>query len=193
MNTFLLARHGETVNNKLKRLSGWIDTPLTEKGLVPTENVVQKLRTKEIDVLYSSDLGRAVSTAEFIGKAINYTDPIIQLPGLREVNYGSAANMLSVEAYKLYPQLDRDTHFTPPEGESLDQMQQRVLDAVHSINHKYTDRTILLVAHSGVMAALEASYLHTDFGQQNISEAYDHDVLCEFTLDQNQVASFSKY
>jgi broad specificity phosphatase PhoE len=44
MNTFLIARHGETYNNQVKRLSGWIDTPLTEKGLIPADTVLKKLK-----------------------------------------------------------------------------------------------------------------------------------------------------
>jgi broad specificity phosphatase PhoE len=37
MNKFYLVRHGETENNRAKRLSGWIDTPLTDTGLQPID------------------------------------------------------------------------------------------------------------------------------------------------------------
>ena len=57
MNTFYIARHGETENNRAKRLSGWIDTPLTETGLIPTEKVIEKLANLHIDEMYSSDVG----------------------------------------------------------------------------------------------------------------------------------------
>jgi len=75
--------------------------------------------------MYSSDLGRAFVTAYAIARGLNFTDEIKLLSGLREVNYGDAANMFSAEAYKLYPRLDRDTHYTPPNGEALDHMQKR--------------------------------------------------------------------
>ncbi len=192
MNTFYLARHGETENNKAKRLSGWIDTPLTESGLTPTNTVIAKLKSIEIGVMYSSDLGRAVATAKHIAQGIHFDHEIIQHKGLREVSYGIAANMPSDEAYATYPELDRVTDFTPPNGESLATMQRRVLDTVHEIDELYNDQTILLVAHSGVMAAIESSYLARDFGQQNISEAYPHDTLASFTINNNSIASFIK-
>jgi broad specificity phosphatase PhoE len=109
MNTFYIVRHGETENNRAKRLSGWIDTPLTDAGLQPTEKVIEKLANVSIDEVYSSDLGRAFITAYVLGRGLGFTGEIKRLSGLREVNYGDAANMYSAEAYKVYPRLDRDT------------------------------------------------------------------------------------
>lgn len=190
MNTFYLARHGETENNVARRLSGWIDTPLTDKGLEATERAIAKLKGLYIDAIYSSDVGRAFITAYIIARRLGFTDEIIRLPGLREVSYGNAANMYSAEAYKLYPRLDRDTHYMPPNGESLEHMQKRVLATIDEINKKHTNATILIVAHSGVMAALNASLLGVDFGQHNISEAYPHDYVAKFTFDGGAVQSF---
>lgn len=192
MNTFYIVRHGETENNISRRLSGWIDSPLTDKGLEPTKKVIEKLAHIHIDDMYSSDLGRSFITAYVISLGLNFTKEIKLLAGLREVNYGDAANMFSAEAYKLYPRLDRDTHYTPPNGEALDHMQQRVLQTVNDLDDKHTDDNLLLVAHSGVMAALRASFLNTDFGEHNISEAYPHDYVGVFTFKQGKVASFDE-
>ena len=193
MNTFYIARHGETENNRDRRLSGWIDTPLTDTGLQPTEKVIAKLANLHIDEIYSSDLGRAFITAYVIVLGLNFTKEIKRLSGLREVNYGDAANMYSAEAYKLYPQLDRDTHFTPQGGESLDQMQQRVFETINQLNNTHVDANILLVCHSGVMAALKASHIGQDFGEHNISEAYPHDFVGKFTFANNNVTSFEEF
>lgn len=193
MATFYIARHGETENNRARRLSGWIDTSLTDTGLQPTETVIEKLSGVHIDEIYSSDVGRAFITAYIIGRGLNFDKEIIRLPGLREVNYGDAANMYSAEAYKLYPQLDRDTHFIPPNGESLDQMQKRVFQTIDEINNAHTDANILLVCHSGVMAALKASHIGQDFGEHNISEAYAHDYVGMFTFADGVVTSFQEF
>jgi broad specificity phosphatase PhoE len=192
MNTFYIARHGETENNVARRLSGWIDTPLTAKGLEPTQKVIEKLSDIHIDTMYASDMGRAFITAYFIARGLNFTKEIKPLAGLREVNYGDAANMFSAEAYKLYPRLDRDTHYTPPNGEALDHMQQRALQTVNDLDAKHNGENLLLVAHSGVMAALRASFLNTDFGEHNISEAYPHDYVGVFNLEHGKVASFDE-
>lgn len=193
MNTFYIARHGETENNRDKRLSGWIDTPLTENGLVPIETVIKKLARLGIDEIYSSDVGRAFITAYVIARDLNFTKEIQRLSGLREVNYGDAANMYSAEAYEQYPSLDRDTHFIPPNGESLDHMQQRVFMTIDQLNQGYTDAKILLVCHSGVMAALKASHIGQDFGEHNISEAYSHEFVGKFTFKDGVVTSFEEY
>ncbi|MEJ0073309.1 MAG: histidine phosphatase family protein [Candidatus Saccharibacteria bacterium] len=193
MNTFYIARHGETENNRAKRLSGWIDTPLTDTGLAPTEKVIAKLANLHIDEMYSSDMGRAFITAYVIARGLKFANEIKRLSGLREVSYGDAANMFSSKAYELYPQLDRDTHFTPPNGESLDQMQQRVFATIDELNNTNTDASLLLVCHSGVMAALRASHIGQDFGEHNISEAYPHEFVGKFTFDNQVVTSFEEF
>ena len=193
MNTFYIVRHGETENNRARRLSGWVDTPLTNTGLEPTEKVIAKLAGVHIDEMYSSDLGRAFITAYEIARGLGFTQGIKRLPGLREVNYGDAANMPSAEAYGLYPQLDRDTHYTPPNGESLDHMQRRIFQTVEEIDAAHTNAAILLVCHSGVMATLRASHLGQDFGEHNISEAYPHDYVGVFTFEHGQVISFEEF
>lgn len=193
MNTFYIARHGETENNRSKRLSGWIDTPLTETGLEPTQKVIEKMTGIQVDEIYSSDMGRAFITAYVIARGLGFNKEVIRLKGLREVNYGDAGNMYTSDAYKLYPGLDRDTHFTPPNGEPLDQMQKRVFKTVAALNEKHKNATILLVCHSGVMAALNASHIGQDFGEHNISEAYAHDFVGKFTFKNDEVTSFEEF
>lgn len=193
MNTFYIVRHGETENNRAKRLSGWIDTPLTDTGLEPTKSVIKKLQNVHIDEMYSSDVGRAFITAYVLARGLNFTKEIKRLPGLREVGYGDAANMLSADAYKLYPQIDRNTHYTPPNGESLDHMQKRVFQTIYALNKQHRDKSIVLVCHSGVMAALNASHIGQDFGEHNISEAYPHDYIGVFTFAGNKVTSFEEF
>ena len=193
MNTFYIVRHGETENNRAKRLSGWIDTPLTDTGLQPTKLVTVKLAKLQIDEIYSSDVGRAFITAYELARGLNFTKEIKRLPGLREVNYGDAANMYSAEAYRLYPRLDRDTDYMPPNGESLDHMQKRVFQAINQLNEAHTNATIILVCHSGVMAALRASHIGQDFGEHNISEAYPHEFVGKFTFENNAVTSFEEF
>ncbi|HEX4774575.1 MAG TPA: histidine phosphatase family protein [Candidatus Saccharimonadales bacterium] len=192
MNTFYIVRHGETENNRARRLSGWIDTPLTDTGLEPTKKVIAKLANIHIDAMYSSDLGRAFITAYVIARELNFTKEIKRLPGLREVNYGDVANMYSAEAYKLYPGLDSDTHYVPPNGESLDHMQRRVFQTISKLNDSHANSTIVLVCHSGVMAALKASHIGQDFGEHNISEAYPYDFVARFEYENGKVKSFKE-
>ena len=193
MNTFYIVRHGETENNRARRLSGWLDTPLTASGLEPTKTVIAALRNVSFEAIYSSDVGRAFITAYVIACELAFNDEIKRLPGLREVNYGEAANMLSAEAYLKYPGLDSNTQFVPPGGESLDAMQQRVLATVAQLDRAHSDANILLVCHSGVMAALNASFLKQDFGAHNISEAYPHDYVGLFQVTDGVISAFEAF
>jgi 2,3-bisphosphoglycerate-dependent phosphoglycerate mutase len=192
MNYFYIVRHGQTENNLARRLSGWIDTPLTSQGLVPTDTVIAQLRDISFDAVYSSDLGRAFITAYVVVRGLELDKEIIRLPGLREVNYGDAANMVSAEAYKRYPLLDRDIDFVPPNGESLEHMQARLLVTIMELNTQHSDATILIVAHSGTMAALHSNFIGDDFGRHNISEEYAHDYIGRFTVADGAVTSFEK-
>jgi broad specificity phosphatase PhoE len=192
MNTFYIVRHGETENNKAKRLSGWVDTPLTKKGLEPTRKVIAKLSKLHIDEMYASDMGRAFITAYVVARGLHFTKEIHRSAGLREVSYGDAANMPSAKAYELYPKLDRDTQYTPPNGESLDHMQRRVFQTLDELNKRHKDAVIVLVCHSGVMAAIRASHLGVDFGRHNVSEAYPHDYVAKFTLNDSGVTSWEE-
>lgn len=143
--------------------------------------------------MYSSDVGRAFITAYVVARGLGFTSEIQRLSGLREVNYGDAANMYSAEAYEKYPLLDRDTHYIPPNGESLDQMQKRVFAAIATVNDVHTDANLLIVCHSGVMAALRASHIGQDFGEHNISEGYAHDYVGQFGFENGVVTSFEEY
>lgn len=67
------------------------------------------------------------------------------------------------------------------------------MQTVSELDAKHTDANILLVAHSGTMAALRANFLQIDFGEHNISEAYPHDYVGLFTLKHGVVQSFNEY
>lgn len=80
----------------------------------------------------------------------------------------------------------------PANGETLEHMQQRVLETVNNLDVQHTNCNLLLVCHSDVMAALRASLIRQDFGEHNISEAYSHDYVGVFTLEQGKVNSFDE-
>ncbi|WP_369347121.1 histidine phosphatase family protein [Amylolactobacillus amylophilus] len=83
-------RHGETMYNLMRKMQGWSDTPLTERGIPVLEATAQKLQNTHFDAVYSSDLKRAVDTAKIMLTANHATDTqIIESRNLREVFFGS--------------------------------------------------------------------------------------------------------
>lgn len=63
---FYFIRHGETLLNKLGKVQGWVDSPLTEDGCKAVCSLRWTFERMDISAVYSSDLPRAYTTAEII-------------------------------------------------------------------------------------------------------------------------------
>ena len=85
-----IVRHGETYINKYNRIQGWTNAPLTEKGIQDGQAAGERLQHIIFDRAYSSDLERAVTTAQMVLEQNNHNDaPLLQpLPELREQFFG---------------------------------------------------------------------------------------------------------
>ena len=82
-----MIRHGESETNLAGCWTGWMDVPLTEKGIADARGVRPILERVSFDKIYTSDLGRAERTAEEAIPGCRYE----ATPLLREVNVGSFA------------------------------------------------------------------------------------------------------
>ena len=66
-----LVRHGETDWNRMGWVQGHLDSPrLTRRGRAQARRVASLLVTKDVGAVYSSDLRRARSTADIIGRTL---------------------------------------------------------------------------------------------------------------------------
>jgi broad specificity phosphatase PhoE len=82
----ILVRHGETVHNVAGIAQGWSDSALSEGGVAQVRALAKRLRSSGATALYSSPLGRALSTARAIAEEVGLD--ITPLDELREMNYG---------------------------------------------------------------------------------------------------------
>lgn len=118
--TVILVRHGETLWNKELRYQGQQDSPLSPKGLQQAEVVGSFLQNRSIDAVYSSDLKRALLTAESIAKHHQLT-PIVD-QRLREIAFGVWEGKTRTEVQEEYPEVwearIRDVLTTRISGES---------------------------------------------------------------------------
>lgn len=85
--TFYFVRHGETQYNVEGLIQGWVDSPLTEKGVLRTKELSIELQTVEFSRIVSSTLQRAVETAKILNEYHNLK--IDTYDDLREVNFGN--------------------------------------------------------------------------------------------------------
>ena len=88
----ILARHGETDYNKNKLVQGHIDIPLNEEGIRQGIAAGKKIEGYDIDITYSSVLGRAYDTARYMLDNSNSEDnkklAVIKDKRLIEKSYG---------------------------------------------------------------------------------------------------------
>jgi probable phosphoglycerate mutase len=153
---FCLIRHGETDWNVDRRLQGHTDIPLNQHGLAQAKQMAQCLKAIELnfDVLYTSDLLRAASTAKAIENAFGIT--AITHQGLRERHLGALQGLSTIEAPEKEPELwelhlKRDLDHALRGGESIKQFAQRIHGVLEEIRIAHQGKTILLVSHGGAL------------------------------------------
>ena len=81
-----MVRHGQSETNLARKFTGWAQVNLTEKGVEDAKRAGEFLKGRPFDRIYSSDLIRAVQTAQY---AISGCEPV-QLPQLREIGLGGS-------------------------------------------------------------------------------------------------------
>lgn len=150
-----LVRHGkddETVRG------GWSQHPLTEEGVRQAEklaeHIFRNMKKMEIGRIYSSDLPRAMQTAQIIADQIAL--PIISVEQFREVNNGELAGMNNDLALQRYPGLfwnRMEWEQCYPEGESPKQFYERVMGAWEKFCTRVMteNKNVLLVTHAGAI------------------------------------------
>lgn len=157
MARFFLVRHGETMWNRQGKYQGQSDVPLTDEGREQARFLSERLKDEKIDVIYASDLDRAIETAAIIAK---YHDlNVLPAPLMRELNFGIWEGMTYDEIIQKWPQeyneWQRDPHNKkPPEGETLAELCKRVSKFLKETAREHPDSRILVVSHAGPIRAI---------------------------------------
>ncbi|MBN1866065.1 histidine phosphatase family protein [Candidatus Sumerlaeota bacterium] len=162
--TLFIVRHGETAWNVEQRLQGQLDSPLTDLGRRQAEAVAERLAEENLDVLYSSDLGRAMETARVIADRCGGPE-IVPDAGLRERNFGifnglnfAEARERDPEAYSHWMEYD----YVVPGGESPRQKAERGIAAVETVARRHPGRKIGIVTHGGILTSLLRRVMHVE-------------------------------
>lgn len=152
-------RHGETAWNASTRIQGHTDIPLNDHGQRQAQWLAQALSQSDpIDAIYSSDLRRALATAQAV--ALQTGAPLTTHVGLRERAFGALEGRSFAEIEKAWPELaqlwrTRVPDWTPPGGgESLLTMQHRVMTTLGALAQQHPGQQIAVVAHGGVLDLL---------------------------------------
>lgn len=150
----IIIRHGETDRNKFGLYTGPVDVSLNETGRTQATRLAKRLRSEQVDIIYTSDLRRAIETADII-HAEHPSAKYVVDPRLRERNAGVFSGRPLAErqaAEKASGLSFRD--WKPEGGESLREMKERA--GAWFVEHRMSDnaRTIAVVSHGLFLATL---------------------------------------
>jgi broad specificity phosphatase PhoE len=156
----ILLRHGQTDYNVTGRMQGHLDSVLTTLGHEQAAAAAPVLAALGPDRIVSSDLQRAVDTAEVVGTACGL--PVKFDARLRETHLGEWQGRTVAEIDRDYPGAiaawRSDPDWAPPGGESRVAVVARSRPLVDELDVEFADgdtsSTVLLVAHGGLIAGL---------------------------------------
>ena len=158
MKTLYIVRHGETEWNKIGRYQGITNVPLNENGIAQAKACGNALKDIHFDRILSSDLSRALVTAETIRG--NRQLEIKTDERLREINFGDWEKLLFTEIEERWPGLINQMYRRPdivkvPNGESFQEVQDRAWSAISDfLNENNEDETILITCHGGTIRTI---------------------------------------
>jgi len=166
----ILVRHGETVWNQEGRFLGQSDLVLNEKGGIQAQEAADLLVGEKIDLVFSSDLLRALITSRAIASIHN--TPVRIIPSLREINFGDWEGLTFKEIKTRDPALLNEWLEDPfkvriPGGETAQEVWCRVIGAWNSISDGAADQdTVVIVAHGGPLRLLLCHLTGVDSSRQ---------------------------
>lgn len=165
MSRLLMVRHGDTELNIAERLWGRTDVELDALGFKQAERLRERLAKEKIDAIYSSNLKRALVTAEII--ASKHQLKVITCAELREVDFGQLEGLTINEVDQRYPEvaelrIKRSLEMKYPGGDSFIEFSKRVSRFLSRLEYHTAEDTVLIVAHSGVLRILLCRLLDMD-------------------------------
>lgn len=138
-----LVRHGETLS-KSQKLNRY-NTGLSEKGKEQSKKVGIFFKNKNFDVVYCSELERAIQTLEQIRPFIKDTK-IVFTKELNEINKGIHNTREEYEESLKKSGL-KDHQFRPDKGENYFDVEKRAKKFLKFLKEKHPDDTILIIGH----------------------------------------------
>lgn len=153
----LIVRHGATANNLQARYTGQADVPLSLLGERQAGALAERLKGERFDVVVTSDLRRARSTAEAVARHLDA--PLLEDSALREIAMGAWEGLTHAEALERFPQectaWEADPlRNAPPGGETLSDFAARIERALKGCYERYPEGRVLWVTHGGLIGVL---------------------------------------
>jgi len=155
-----LIRHGETIGNASRTVQR-PDSPLSARGLAQANRLARRLASEGITHIVSSDLARAVNTAEHLQRATGATlslEPLLQERNFGDIR-GTAYAALGLDMFA--------PDYAPPNGETWEVFHARVDRAWAHVQAMAarTEGALAVVTHGLVCRSLAARHLRLAEGE----------------------------
>jgi alpha-ribazole phosphatase/probable phosphoglycerate mutase len=152
MNGLLFIRHAET--DMAGTFCGRSDPTVNATGHRQIQRLAESLRPEPMTAVFTSDLQRSVTTARALAES--FAIPYIIRPALREIDFGRWEGLTWEEIETLdstFAQqwLESFPHLTPPDGESIEKFEARVMAETSYLLTQSAISSIAVVTHAGVM------------------------------------------
>lgn len=150
----ILVRHALTVDNQKSRLSGHIDSAISEEGKEQIDKITNYLKDFDIDKIYTTTSSRTKDTVKKLSELKSIE--IIEKESLKEISFGDFEGLTFDEIKDKYPKefqdmIEKGYEYKYPNGESLIDSYNRVCIELDNIISNNDDRTILICSHGGTI------------------------------------------
>ena len=161
-----IVRHGQTEWNVLKKFQGQLNSPLTLEGIEKIKETSIELENIKFEAVYTSELGRTISTADIIlqynnSERIKDTNKKLKpqkLSELNEIYFGEWQGMNFKEIFLKYPKEAHNYFYEVKnynakniKAEELKDGLERFLKGINKIVNKHKSGNILIVTHGTVL------------------------------------------
>lgn len=172
MTKMIFVRHGQSEANLAKLFAGHTDIPLTELGRRQAENTAQFLKDYPIDVIYASDLLRAMQTAEPTARMHGLE--IIPNERLREIYAGDWEGVSFETLLEKFPESFGEVwrkdcgHAHPENGESVPALSERIYAEVDRLAAMHRGECVAIFSHATpirLLCALWQGYAPEDLSK----------------------------
>ncbi|MBK7392739.1 MAG: histidine phosphatase family protein [Chloracidobacterium sp.] len=152
-----LIRHGQSAGNAEGRFGGHGPTPLSDLGERQADLTAKLLSKEGIHAIYSSDLARAVQTAEPLAKRLGLE--INTSDAFRERHVGVLEGLTFDESKERHPKdyyalVNRSVNHVITEGESYRHLLRRITTKLHDVIHEHNGQRVAIFSHTGAICFL---------------------------------------
>jgi len=163
----VLIRPGATDYDCEERIQGALDIPLNRQGLMEVARTVDQLRDKGIEVIYASPCASATQSAEILAKDLNAR--LKKLDRMQNLNLGLWQGMQVADVRHKQPKVYRQwqeqpENVCPPDGEMIEQAEQRVRTVMSKLLRRHKDGVIGLVIPEPLASVVRRYFKNDDLG-----------------------------